>query len=271
MLPVFYYLCTESDLTEMKVYRILAAASAALLLLAGCTHEMKTAVTADEGKYPMPGGYDASMSYSYDMQYITGGVPKQVMDKVNGYLADRIYFESEDAPADVPEACRLWVDALISDYEADTVDFAEDYDAEESWMFNWSFGISGTFESACKARNWQTYAFTYDDYTGGAHGIYEQSYAVFDMKTGERIQEDDFLDTEAEELLDMIYDRILENLDEDMWDAIYEVPTLNGNFMVDDRGVCWVYNPYEIAPYALGSLDAFLTWDELSPFLIAVG
>ena len=74
----------------------------------------------------------------------------------------------------------------------------------------------------------------------------------------------------ADELLEMIYDKILEELDEDMWDAIYEVPTLNGNFRVDDEGVTWAYNPYEIGPYVLGILTASVSWEELSPYLLAV-
>ena len=254
----------------MKTYRILAAAAAAVLLLAGCTREMKTASVADEGKVPMPGGYDAALSYAYDMQYITGGVPKAVMDKINNYIIRHgILYDEEATLSDVPAACRQWADGLVSGYEEDTEDFAEEYDEEEAWMFNWSFDINGAFEAACKARGWQTYCVASDDYTGGAHGSYETDYTVFDMKTGEVIKEEDFLDTEAEDLYDLLYDSVLENLDEDMWEDIYERPSLNGNFLVNDEGVCWVYNPYEIGPYVLGAIDAFLSWEELSPYLLA--
>lgn len=256
----------------MKVYRILlAAAAAALLLLAGCTREMQTAVTSDEGEVPMPGGYDASLSYSYSMEYITGGVPKQVMNNINEHIVSYgILYESEEPLNDVPAACDQWVETLVAGYETETEDFAEEWEADQAWIFNWSFSISGAFESACKARNWQTYSIASDDYTGGAHGSYETSYKVFDMKTGAIISEEDFLDTDADELLEMIYDKILEELDEDMWDAIYEVPTLNGNFRVDDEGVTWAYNPYEIGPYVLGILTASVSWEELSPYLLAV-
>ena len=255
----------KSDFAEMKVYRILAAAAAAFLLLAGCTREMKTATVADEGKLPMPGGYDAALTYSYSMEYITGGIPKAVMDNINGQIVSYgILYDQEEAVDDVPAACREWAATLVTGYEAETEDFAEDYDEEEAWMFNWNFDLSGRFESACKARGWQTYCVTSDDYTGGAHGMYANSYLVFDMKTGGIVREEDFLDTDADELLELIYDSILDNLDEDMWDAIYEVPTLNGNFRVDDEGVCWVYNPYEIGPYVLGALDAFVSWEGMA-------
>lgn len=248
---------------------ILAAAAAALLLIAGCTREMQIASVSDEGEVPME-GTDASLSYDYRMEYIAGGVPKQVMDKINNHIVRYdILYDEEETSADVPAACRQWADGQISSYEADTADFAEEYDEEDAWMFNWSFSIDGTFETACKARGWQTYATASEDYTGGAHGSYFVSYTVFDMKTGDVITEEDFLDTEAEDLSDLIYDKVLENLDEDMWDAIYETPTPNGNFRVDDEGVHWVFNPYEIGPYVLGVLDAFVSWEELAPFLLA--
>ena len=257
----------------MKIpFRILpAAAAAALLLLAGCTRELKTATVADEGKVPMPGGYDSSMTYDYSMEYVTGGLPKQVMDKINEYIvANTFYFDDVVDMPDVPTACKDWVEELTSSYEEDASDFAENFDEEDAWIYNWSFSVAGTFDSACKARDWQTYRISSEDYTGGAHGTFGVSYLVFDLKRGEMIGEEEFLDMDAsEELCDLIYDKILEDLDEEMWDAIYETPTLNGNFRVDDEGVTWIYNPYEIGPYVLGSLTAQLSWDELAPYLLA--
>ena len=256
----------------MKVYRILlAAGAAALLLLAGCTREMKTATVTDEGKVPMPGGYDAAMSYDYNMEYVTGGIPKQVMDKINEFIvANTFYFDDAVDLPDVPTACKDWVEELTGNYEEDASDFAENFDEEDAWIYNWSFSVEGAFDTACKARDWQTYRISSEDYTGGAHGTYGVSYIVFDMKRGETIGEEAFLDTDAsEEICDLIYDKILEELDEDMWDAIYETPTLNGNFRVDDEGVTWAYNPYEIGPYVLGVMTAQLSWDELSPYLLA--
>jgi|GEM_PF-243038 len=272
-IKVFYhYICIESELTEMKLYRILlAAGAAALLLLAGCTREMKTATVADEGKVPMPGGYDASMSYDYRMEYVTGGIPKQVMDKINEFIvANTFYFDDVVDLPDVPTACKDWVEELTGNYEEDASDFAENFDEEDAWIYNWSFSVEGAFDAACKARDWQTYRISSEDYTGGAHGTYGVSYIVFDMKRGETIGEEAFLDTDAsEEICDLIYDKILEEIEEEMWDAIYETPTLNGNFRVDDEGVTWFYNPYEIGPYVLGVMEARLSWDELSPYLLA--
>ena len=55
----------------MRTSRILTAAAAALLLLAGCTHEIKTARVSDQGSEPLMEGSDVRMAYSYDVEYIT--------------------------------------------------------------------------------------------------------------------------------------------------------------------------------------------------------
>ena len=252
----------------MKISRILAAAAAALLLLAGCTHEMKTASVADEGKVPMKGA-DASMSYAYDMEYITGGVPKQVMDKINNHIVRYdILYDEEETLADVPSACREWAENLVSGYELDTAEFEEEFNEDQAWMFNWDFSIAGEFTSACKSRKWQTYSCTSDDYTGGAHGMYAVSHTVFDMKTGEVVEETDFLDTSAANFPDLLYEKVLANLDEEFWDDVYETPAPNGNFLVADAGVTWVFNPDALGPYVLGLIDARVSWEELDPFLL---
>ena len=46
-----------------------------------------------------------------------------------------------------------------------------------------------------------------------------------------------------------------------------ELVAPNGNFCVREDGVEWLFQPYEVGPYALGIVSATLSWDELTPFL----
>lgn len=41
----------------------------------------------------------------------------------------------------------------------------------------------------------------------------------------------------------------------------------NGNFCFTKQGITWQFNPYEIAPYALGSFTVEIPWSELRPYL----
>ena len=41
------------------------------------------------------------------------------------------------------------------------------------------------------------------------------------------------------------------------------------NFILNDETITFVYNPYEIAPYALGSIELIITYSEVSQILNA--
>lgn len=46
-----------------------------------------------------------------------------------------------------------------------------------------------------------------------------------------------------------------------------DIDKLPENFAIEDRGMEFVYNCYEIGSYSLGIVKANVTWDDLSPFL----
>ena len=52
-----------------------------------------------------------------------------------------------------------------------------------------------------------------------------------------------------------------------MDDFFFSAPYPNGNFSVGKEGITWYFNPYDIAPYALGVIDVTLSWDQLKPLL----
>ena len=37
----------------------------------------------------------------------------------------------------------------------------------------------------------------------------------------------------------------------------------NDNFLLDNKGLTWIYDPYEIAPYAYGAVSVSLPWSKL--------
>ena len=241
----------------MKTFRTLAAAAAALLLLGACTHEMKTGSVSDERFVPLKEGSEIGLTADYNMEYISGGLPKDVMDRINGTLIRR----------------DLLYDVSCDGYQADAGSLLEDMEVDlddAGWMLNWSYSVSGRFAERCKARGWQSYCCSSTDYTGGAHGMFGETWRVFDLATGEEVEQGDLLadDYDEEALSDLLYEKVLEGLDEEeSADGLFGTPEPNENFSVSDEGVTWHYNPYEIAPYAFGVLEATLTWEELKPFL----
>lgn len=258
----------------MKTFRTLAAAAAALLLLGACTHEMKTGSVSDERFVPLKEGSEIGLTADYNMEYISGGLPKDVMDRINGTLIRRdLLYDDEWTGTDMREACKHWMEVSCDGYQADAESMLEDMEVDlddAGWMLNWSYSVSGRFAERCKARGWQSYCCSSTDYTGGAHGMFGETWRVFDLATGEEVEQGDLLadDYDEEALSDLLYENVLEGLDEEeQADGLFGTPEPNENFSVSDEGVTWHYNPYEIAPYAFGVLEATLTWEELKPFL----
>ena len=248
----------------MKKIVYLLPALAALALFAACNKEIQVA-TAEIEDSIRADGLDAGVAVSCSMQYLTGGVPQEVMDKINASIVENhILFDVADGSTDVPAAVRTWVDETLSSSSLD----AEEITEENAWAYNWSFDRSGEFSSACKSRKLQTYMGSYTDYTGGAHGEFGIGYDVFDLTTGEILTEADlFIDDFFSPLCDMLEESVAENVPEEDQEMMFGMPEPNGNFAVSEEGITWVYNPYEIAAYAAGTIEVPVSWATLKPFL----
>lgn len=116
-----------------------------------------------------------------------------------------------------------------------------------------------------------TYVITRSSYTGGAHGIYGVEYHTYSLRSGDEITTGDlFTASQAERLDAVIREKICEAYNASSDDELSELgffPEYIGateNFLIDDRGITFYYNPYEIGCYALGGIEVTLSREELS-------
>jgi hypothetical protein len=99
-------------------------------------------------------------------------------------------------------------------------------------------------------------------YTGGAHGITERNYFVFDLSNGNRLLLTDILEADAMPSLQKLAEGELRKaLDipprlpltekdffNDSLDILYD-------FYMSSKGIGVQWDPYEIAPYAMGAME----------------
>ncbi|MCB4235346.1 RsiV family protein [Kaistella anthropi] len=115
-----------------------------------------------------------------------------------------------------------------------------------------------------------TIQYTASGYTGGAHGYYNEIYKVFDLKTNKTLQLSDILKVQDAEIWSRILmDHFLKNdLEKGQAAALLvkEIP-LNNNFYFDKEYLYFLYNQYEIAAYAAGSVLIKIPLSEIKPFL----
>ena len=249
----------------MKKFAWILPVAAALALLAGCNKEIQVAKASYEDSVTAGEGIDARAEASCSMEYLTGGVPQDVMDGINARIVENhILFDEADGSTDVPAAVRTWVEETLGSCGFE----AEEITEENAWAYHWTFGREGAFTTASKSRHLQTYTGTYNDYTGGSHGQFGIGCDVFDLTTGEVLTEEDlFIDDFFSPLCDLLEESAEANVPEEDKDLLFGTPEPNGNFSVSEDGITWVYNPYEIAAYASGVIELPVSWETLKPFL----
>lgn len=111
--------------------------------------------------------------------------------------------------------------------------------------------------------------------TGGAHNAHHYTNRVIDLRTGERVTEaavfiEDYQDDLAKIIVDVIalYNNVdkasdLENIGFFNINEIYP----NKNFYVDEVGITYTFNEYEIAAYVVGATSVRIPYEKIRHLL----
>ena len=209
---------------------------------------------------------------SYDIQIVMPFAQgeSQLAQTINQSISQE-FLQSESLPP--RRAMQHYADSLAQVFTQELTEF---YDPDEDMPSNeYTWFVSGNISKnprpGCIA-----YSFYVETYLGGAHGSHDIYYLNIDSKTGKRLSKADvFKADKEEELLQAITQRLAhdngcKNRDElmektgiTMLGDIY----VGQNFTLESEGITFVYNTYEIASYADGTISVFLPYDELKPFL----
>ncbi len=124
----------------------------------------------------------------------------------------------------------------------------------------------------------QTLSFSLDDesFTGGAHPNSNTYFFNFETNTLEAIQLSDFINPIMMARLNYIADTIFRkqeglSADQALTDYTFEDGRfkLNNNFLIQENGLKFWYNNYEIRPYAFGPLELIIPFKEINDLLIS--
>ena len=115
------------------------------------------------------------------------------------------------------------------------------------------------------------YKAVIDYYEGGAHGIQQELFFNFNNKTGQRITLSDiFVPGFEQQLCELLLQALIKQAGAEDADDLKEKGYLYAmdmfateNFILGSDEVTFVYNPYEIAPYAYGLVELTISKDDL--------
>lgn len=98
------------------------------------------------------------------------------------------------------------------------------------------------------------------DATGGAHGDYTDTVGTFDRRTGRLVRVADVVPAKCrEKLLAALKAGAAKKVEAEGY--VLDAPvTITENFYVGKDGLHFVYNPYEIACYAAGTVEVVIPW-----------
>jgi hypothetical protein len=200
---------------------------------------------------------------------------KKVLEKIKTLFV--VDFFGENYRNLTPDsAVERYRNAYLTEYKSLEDDYKKDI-AEDSTDGLWyNYYESKNNEITFNKTNIISYSVVMDCYTGGAHGSKGCANHVIDLKSGNRIKEEDiFADNFQNELSKIIIDALVQKFELESVAQLEEAKEIfnvneilpNNNFLVDNSGITYTYNEYEIAPYAVGIIDVSLPFHKIKHLL----
>lgn len=211
-------------------------------------------------------------NYQYPIALATNdSALKAIQRQVQTYVFGEMF-------ADVsPEHSMVACAAIeINNYMQNTAEESRKYENDPSFF-------SGTFTEVHIvyaapqgiARGIFSYGEESYTYSGGAHGYTSLLVQNYCIATGRELHEIDLFKEEyVEPLQGLLLDALIaqtedvensQDLEQQGFNLRDIVP--NDNFYVSEEGLTYVYNPYDIAPYAVGRVEIFLPWSDLADIM----
>ena len=197
------------------------------------------------------------------IEYTSGNIKNQLNEFISSVLMDSMYYIQSESK--IHNSIEKIADDFLKDYE--------DNEVVSGRNFPWYYHINS--HEHFRNDNVVVLSFISDGYPGGAHGFWVNSYDNLSLARGGELELDDFLkpgfETELNKLIDRQFrkDNNLsqtEDLTTGAWLFENKIE-YNNNFAFTKDGLLFFYNQYEIAPYAAGTIEVLIKYEDLSDLI----
>jgi hypothetical protein len=183
---------------------------------------------------------------------------ERINQTVNNYIVNSLSFEEKSTT-------EIDVNKAISDFNLEFQKFKADFPED---VIQWEAYIEG--ELLYNSPLITTIAINSYLFTGGAHGNDYIKLFNFNTETGETLKVEDVLDLNAEFMSlakNKFEAEVIKNegnVNDYFFGEDFKLPE---NMGLNDQGLIFVYNKYEIASYAQGYTEFLIEFKELEKFL----
>lgn len=247
----------------MTQLRFAVAACIAAFLLGGCAQEpfYKTEHIYNESATELAEGAKDSLRLKIDVD-----IPVNAPASVVGTITKSLFGEMCTAK-DVANAVESYREGAVKSYRETNMPLWEEYEDKDStpMALNWEEVLEGYFSG--EHNGIVSYTVVRYCYTGGAHGMTTENALNFDKKSGKTITEEDIFIAGYEEKLNALLTANVKDVIGEDGVLFVDKIEANGNFCVSENGITYIYNQYDIAPYAMGIIRIPVVWESLSEVL----
>jgi hypothetical protein len=210
--------------------------------------------------------YKNKSSKANDSTYITlqyvEMVSGSIKEKINSLIRNELIQNTYTVGNNEYKTLQDILDNFIDDFKMFS---DENPDYPQNWFYEINAYV-GNFTSKILCLE-----FSQGGYTGGAHGNSYVKYINIDLENSNQLKLGDLLGKGYEAKLNELIDRKFREVkdlqptdDLEKEGGLFENKiAFNDNFAVSKNGLLFFYNNYEIAPYAAGTTELLITYDEL--------
>ena len=246
-----------------KFFHCALAVTGILCMSASCGDEPSFESYSSEKSFPVSDESGNRIEFKINVEYPVAGLAEPAMSNICKTLTSSIFGEKFSG-LPVNEAISAYENDRTADYRKANLPLAEELGDRPAASLDWSDYITGAAGGCHK--NILSYSITKYSFTGGAHGMTAESALNFDMKTGNLLTESGFFkEGYKDRLSELLSSRLAESLENPSDTSMLFTQEIgpNGNFTAGEEGVTYIYNQYEIGPYAMGIIRVTLPWEDI--------
>ena len=210
-----------------------------------------------------------------NLAYASQSSDEKMKDSLNTYFLSACFGEKYMGMTP-EEAVKKYTEKYMGDYRKDLEPMyrKDEQDKENAGEIGAWYSYYKGIESHVQLYTGHllVYRIDYNEYTGGAHGIYMSTFLNLDLKTLSPIHLGDLFEGDYKEALtDLLWKQLMADNTvstrqelEDMGYATTGDLEPIENFYLDPTGITFYYNVYEIAPYVMGATKITLSYEDIT-------
>jgi hypothetical protein len=194
--------------------------------------------------------------------------PANVADSVTAYIYNDFFDKAVTAGTDPALLLVGSRDLYFRNYKTSNADLYQEGSESFNWKKMQEIRIMHNEQDILSA---ETYKY---GFTGGAHGLSVSKFHAIDLQDGHRITLDEiFRDDYYNDLRDILNSAARRKYklerNQSLVDAGFFTEFIEPcqNFYLTKDGLGFYYNQYEVAPFALGPIDIFISYKDLKRIL----